>query len=241
MIELAREDRRYLPNFGDNFTGKEAFQDYISDKIDFTAIPKVSHRADLRVNVRTAEYNPSEIETNETLTKEQRIKSKLGEFGIAVEMDKTYTGHNVILYTMKPARGVRMASLEKHANDVKLALAAKSVRVQAPIPGMSLVGIEVNRDNQEVLAWKDELLDKGTMNIPIGEDVYGQKHDINLIDAPHMLIAGTTGSGKSVFMNTIIRALTSQMGPEDLRMILVDPKRTEFVEWEGDKHHKPVS
>lgn len=236
IYELAREDRRYLPNFADQYSGKEAFDDYISDKIDFKMVPKVSHRADLRMNVKTADYNPSEIETNETLTKEQKIKAKLGEFGIAVEMKDTYTGHNVLLYTMTPARGVRMSSFDKHANDIKLALEAKSVRVQAPIPGTALVGIEVNRDAQEVLPWSDELIDKGTLNIPIGEDVYGQRHDINLIDAPHMLIGGTTGSGKSVFMNTIIKALSGQMDKEDMQMILVDPKRTEFVSWESLPH-----
>ena len=236
LYELARDDRRYLPNFADQYTGKEAFDDYIAEKIDFKAMPKVNHKANLRLNIRTAEYNPSELETNETLTKEQKIKAKLAEFGIAVEMKETYTGHNVLLYTMTPARGVRMASFEKHANDIKLALEAKSVRVQAPIPGTALVGIEVNRDAQEVLPWVPELLAPDTLTIPIGEDVYGQKHSINLIDAPHILIGGTTGSGKSIFLNTIIKALSAQMGPDDLRMILVDPKRTEFVAWSDLKH-----
>jgi S-DNA-T family DNA segregation ATPase FtsK/SpoIIIE len=67
-------------------------------------------------------------------------------------------------------------------------------------------------------------------------DVYGERHDINLIDAPHILMGGTTGSGKSIFLNTIIKALSTQMTPDDLRMILIDPKRTEFVAWEGLKH-----
>lgn len=236
IIELAREDRRYLPNFQDMYSGKEAWQDYVSNQIDFTQPPKVSHKSNLQMGVTTKQYVASETEIDETMSKEQRIKSKLSEFGIAVTMKETYTGHNVILYTMTPSRGVRMASFDKHANDIKLALEAKSVRVQAPIPGTGLVGIEVNRDTQTVLNWSEDLLDKGTMNIPIGVDVYGKKHDVSLIDAPHILIAGTTGSGKSVFMNTVIRALSQQMTPDDLKMILIDPKRTEFVEWEGLPH-----
>lgn len=236
IVELAREDRRYLPNIGDMYSGKEAWKDYVSEQIDFSAVPKVSHRANLRLNVKSVDYQASEADTDETLTKEQKIKAKLAEFGIAIDMDKTYTGHNVILYTMKPSRGVRMASFNKHANDIKLALEAKSVRVQAPIPGTGLVGIEVNRDEQTILKWSDDLLDPGTLNIPIGVDVYGKAHDINLIDAPHILIGGTTGSGKSIFMNTIINALSKQMGPTDLKMILVDPKRTEFIEYEHLPH-----
>jgi len=151
-------------------------------------------------------------------------------------MKDTHTGHNVILYTMTPARGVRMASFDKHAADIKLALEAKSVRVQAPIPGTALVGIEVNRDKQSILPWADSLLNPGEMTIPAGVDVYGAPHQINLVEAPHILIGGTTGSGKSVFMNTIIRALSKQMTSEDLKLILVDPKRTEFLEYEGLPH-----
>jgi len=153
-----------------------------------------------------------------------------------VEMRETHTGHNVILYTMTPARGIRMTNFDKHVKDIKLALEAKSVRIQAPIPGTGLVGIEVNRDNQGVLPWTDDLLDKGEMTIPAGVDVYGKPHKIDLIEAPHILIGGTTGSGKSVFMNTVIKALTNQMDPEDMRMILIDPKRTEFIEHENLPH-----
>lgn len=236
IYELAREDRRYLPNFGDMYSGKEAWTDYVSETVDFKAPPKTSHRANLRMNVRTADYAASDIETDETLTKEQKIKTKLQEFGIAVEMKDTHTGHNVILYTATPARGVRMNSLVKHANDIKLALEAKSVRIQAPIPGTGLIGIEVNKDHQTILSWSDDLLDKGTLNIPAGVDVYGNPHKINLTEAPHVLIGGTTGSGKSVFMNTIIKALSQQMEADDLKMILVDPKRTEFAQYEGLPH-----
>jgi DNA segregation ATPase FtsK/SpoIIIE-like protein len=234
IVELAREDRRYLPNFGDMYNGKEAWKDYVSEVINFKELPKVSHRTNLQI--REIEYTPSDIETDETLSKEQKISKKLQEFGVSVEMKETFVGHNVILYTMIPARGVRMASFEKHGNDIKLALEAKSVRIQAPIPGTGLVGIEVNKDSQEILEWSDELVEKDSLNIPLGQDVYGQKHSVSLDQAPHILIGGTTGSGKSVFLNTIIKALSSQMEPEDLHMILIDPKRTEFVEHENLPH-----
>lgn len=236
IYEMAREDRRYLPNFGDQYTGKEAFRDYVAETINFKAPPQVSHRANLRMNVKTTEYAASEIETNETLSKEQKIKAKLQEFGISVEMKNTHTGHNVILYTMTPSRGVSMKSFDKHAADIKLALEAKSVRIQAPIPGTALVGIEVNRDEQTMLPWSDSNLQSGTLSIPLGVDVYGKPHRLNVTDAPHILIGGTTGSGKSVFMNVLIKALTSQMSPADLRLILIDPKQTEFVEHSGLKH-----
>lgn len=235
IVELAREDRRWLPNFGDMLTGAESWEDYISDTIDFKTLPNVSHRTNLK-QVEVKGYVASDIETDETLTKEQKIKAKLQEFAMPVEMRKTYTGHNVILYTMTPARGIRMTNFDKHVKDIKLALEAKSVRIQAPIPGTGLVGIEVNRDQQGVLPWTDDLLDKGQLTIPAGVDVYGKPHKISLSEAPHILIGGTTGSGKSVFMNTIIKALTKQMDPDDLKMILIDPKRTEFIEHENLPH-----
>lgn len=235
IVELAREDRRWLPNFGDMLTGAESWEDYVSDTLDFQTLPKVSHTANLK-QVKVKGYEASEIESNETLTKEQKIKAKLQEFAMPVEMRETYTGHNVILYTMTPARGIRMNNFDKYVKDIKLALEAKSVRIQAPIPGTGLVGIEVNRDEQGTLKWTDDLLNKGQLTIPAGVDVYGKNHNIDLTEAPHMLIGGTTGSGKSVFMNTIIKALTNQMEPEDMKMILIDPKRTEFIEHEGMPH-----
>jgi len=236
IVTLADENHRYLPNFGDMYSGKEAWVDYTAGKIDFKSLPKVSHRTKFTGEVRDVKFIEQAMVEDATLTEEQKIKAKLKEFGMAVEMDETHKGLNVTLYTMKPSRGIRMSQFTSHAQDIAQALAAKSVRVEAPIPGTSLVGFEISNSTQGVAPWTEELIQKDTMNIPIGIDVYGKSKHINLAKAPHLLVGGATGSGKSVFMNVAIDTLIKQNDSESMKLMLIDPKRTEFIDYENDDH-----
>lgn len=136
-----------------------------------------------------------------------------------------------------------MSSIEKHAKDIAIALKAKSIRVQAPIMGTDTVGIEVpNNDRQVIPFFKDGVpvegagLEKGTLNIPVGMDVYGKAVTKDLREMPHLLIGGATGAGKSVGLNVILHSLTHQMTPDELKLVLIDPKRVELATF-ADKPH----
>lgn len=162
------------------------------------------------------------------------IQKTLEHFGIPVEMGDVHVGPTVTQYTLKPAEGIKLSSITALHNDLALALAAHPIRIEAPIPGKALVGIEV--PNQRValvtlrqLLESDEFKKRlNAMMIPLGKDVSGVARLANLAAMPHLLIAGATGSGKTVCINTIIMGLLFQNGPESLRLIMIDPKRVEL-------------
>lgn len=235
LTEIANPEKKYLPNFGDYMNGKEAWKDFVADVIDFKAIPQVSHKTTL-TKMRSVEYVNSEIEANTNLSDEEKIRIKLQEFGVAVEMKETFVGQNVTLYTMKPSRGVKMSQFKAYEPDLSLALESKSVRIQAPIPESGLVGVEVSNKKQGTIDWSKSLVEKEKLEIPVGVNVYGKAQKISLNKAPHLLIGGTTGSGKSVFMNVVIKTLTEAMTPEHLQVLLIDPKQTEFMDYENLPH-----
>jgi len=236
LVTLANPNHRYLPNFSDMLNGKGSWNDYTKEIVDPSSLEKVNHLSPMHSQERIVQFSESKLDSDQTLSQEDKIRVKLQEFGIPVKMEETYTGLNVTLYTMKPSRGISMAKFTNHAADIALALEAKSVRVQAPIPGTGLVGFEISNQEQGVAPWNKDLLRPDTLEIPIGVDVYGKTTFLDITKAPHLLIGGTTGSGKSVFMDVLIRNLTDQNNPDDLKMILIDPKRTEFVDYEGDPH-----
>ena len=172
------------------------------------------------------------------------IQSTLKHFGIEVEPGEVRVGPTVTQYTFRPAFGVKLSRITTLNSDLALALAAKSVRIEAPIPGQALIGIEV--PNQSVATvrlkavleseeWKKRRSD---LMVVLGEDVTGKHIFADLAKMPHMLIAGRTGSGKSVCMNTFLLSLLYQNSPEDMQLILVDPKRVSFSRYRGIPHLK---
>jgi DNA segregation ATPase FtsK/SpoIIIE, S-DNA-T family len=170
------------------------------------------------------------------------IQNTLEDFGIEVEMHEVNVGPTVTQYTLKPAAGIRLSRISNLSNDLALALAAHPIRIEAPIPGRSLVGIEVpNRKTAMVrlreLIESESFRDiKSNLRIPLGRDVAGNPVVANLAKMPHLLIAGATGSGKSVFLNDVLISLLYQNSPADLRIILVDPKRVEFANFADVPH-----
>lgn len=170
------------------------------------------------------------------------IKKTFLNFGIETEMGAWSVGPTVTQYTMKPADGVRLSRVTALSNDLALALAAHPIRIEAPIPGKSLVGIEVPNKTIAIVNLRDILNSsefknrENNLHIAIGEDVAGKSWIADLSKMPHLLVAGSTGSGKSVCLNAIILSLLYSNGPDDLKFILVDPKRVEFPLYNGIPH-----
>lgn len=163
------------------------------------------------------------------------IKRTLQNFGIQVEMDEASIGPTVTRYSMKPAEGVRLAKIVALQSNLELALAASPVRIEAPIPGKSLVGIEVPNISRTTLGMAPLVSDEGfvgsekSLLIALGRTITGAPQYADLARMPHMLIAGTTGAGKSVTIHDLIISLLYRCGPERLRFIMVDPKRVELT------------
>jgi len=170
------------------------------------------------------------------------IKKTLKNFGIDVEMRDINVGPTVAQYTLKPAEGVKLSKIIALQNDLALALAAHPIRIEAPIPGKSLVGIEIPNKSTTLVRLKSILSSeqfrhaKGSLNFGLGLDVAGTPMTAALTCMPHMLIAGSTGSGKSVCINSIIISLLYANSPKQLRLILVDPKRVELTCYNGIPH-----
>lgn len=227
----------YLPNPNDYFNGQNSFDSFRLGIIGTEAPVSVKHKVEQRKFVEK-NYIPS-VEDNvadKHLSDEEIIRKKLQEFAMPVDMDETFVGASVTKYTLKPSRGISMSKIARVGNDIALALGAESVRIEAPIRGTKLVGIEVPSKSRKRIDLAESHLQKGTTNIPIGVDVFGKTHYKDLADMPHLLIAGATGSGKSVMLNVILTALTKQMSPDALRLILVDPKEVELASYSKVKH-----
>lgn len=186
----------------------------------------------------------SELTVNDAELKAQarRIEEKLGEFGIEVKVRDARPGPTVTQFTLQPAEGVKLSSIANLKDDLALALAAQSLRIEAPIPGKSYVGIEMPNSSRTVVHLR-EILESPSFNnsessltFPLGRDVSGESIVASLEDMPHLLIAGATGSGKSVCMNVFLTALLYQNAPHELKFILVDPKRVELMPYNGIPH-----
>jgi len=163
-----------------------------------------------------------------------KITNKLNEFDIPVKIKEVHVGPSVMQYAMLPESGVKLSKITGLKNDLALALSASHIRVEAPIPGKGLVGVEIPNKKRRTVTLRD-LLEakkfssmKSKLKIPLGQDVAGNTIIGELDKMPHLLVAGSTGSGKSVGMNTFLISLIYQNSPDELKMILIDPKRVEL-------------
>jgi len=166
----------------------------------------------------------------------------LGDFGVEVSAGKINVGPTVTQYELKPSEGVKLNTIKARADDLALALAVHPVRVEAPIPGKSAVGVEVPNKEAAIVGLRDLLENevfkkrKSNLSVPLGLDVAGELILADLKKMPHLLVAGATGSGKSIGLNSVIISLLYQNSPRDLRILLVDPKRVEFSVYNGIPH-----
>lgn len=174
--------------------------------------------------------------------RQEIIVKTLQNFGIDVELGDVSVGPTVTQYTLRPAVGVKLSSITALANDLSLALAAHPIRIEAPIPGKSLVGIEVPNAQVSTVRLREALESKpwgertSPLSVVLGRDVAGHPWIGDLSRMPHLLVAGATGSGKTVCLNTVILSLLYQNGPDDLKFILIDPKRVELPAYNGIPH-----
>jgi S-DNA-T family DNA segregation ATPase FtsK/SpoIIIE len=174
--------------------------------------------------------------------KQEVIRKTLANFGIMVEMGDVSVGPTVSQFTLKPAEGMKLSRITGLHNDLALALAAHPIRIEAPIPGKSLVGIEVPNQSiatvglREMFESREFQERKTALSFVLGKDVAGAPWVSDLGKMPHLLVAGATGSGKSVCLNIVILSLLYTNSPDDLKLILVDPKRVEFPVYNNIPH-----
>ncbi|MBN2828941.1 MAG: cell division protein FtsK, partial [Candidatus Cloacimonetes bacterium] len=170
------------------------------------------------------------------------LKEKLSEFDVESDVLNVNVGPIITQYELKPAPGVKVNRFTALADDLALALKAKSIRIQAPIPGRGLIGIELPNLDRDVIYLKDVLLSDemnaitSPLGIALGKDISGRPVVGELTKMPHLLVAGATGSGKSVCINTIIASLILKKRPDELRLILIDPKRVELAPYAAIPH-----
>jgi S-DNA-T family DNA segregation ATPase FtsK/SpoIIIE len=186
----------------------------------------------------------SELKVNDEELKMQAklIEEKLEEFDIRVTMRDAHPGPTVTQFTLKPSEGVKLSKIAALKDDLTLALSAPSLRIEAPIPGKALVGIEMPNSERttvhlrEMLESPEFTESTSPLTLPLGRDVSGQAVVAALDEMPHLLIAGATGAGKSVCMNSFLISLLYQNAPHELKLILIDPKRVELMPYDGIPH-----
>ena len=170
------------------------------------------------------------------------IEKTLVNFGIGSEVVDINVGPTVTQYALRPVEGVRLSKITALQNDLAMSLAAHPIRIEAPIPGKSLVGIEIPNEKFAIVRLRSLLENpiffesKGDLLIALGEDASGDYIYADLAEMPHLLIAGATGAGKSIGINTVINALLYKHSPSDLKLILIDPKRVELSLYNGIPH-----
>lgn len=185
--------------------------------------------------------NPSEVQ-EEIQSKSDTLVSTLQSFGIQSRIVGISRGPSVTRYELQPAAGVKVSKITGLSDDIALNLAAKGVRIEAPIPGKAAVGVEIPNKIRDTVSIR-ELIESeeyrtadGKLNFAVGKDIEGKIVMGNIANMPHLLVAGTTGSGKSVFTNSIIMNILYHASPDDVKLILIDPKQVEFPIYNGIPH-----
>ncbi len=188
---------------------------------------------------------PSSVErlTDEEIQAQAAVLTgALANFGINGQVIQTHVGPVVTMYEFEPARGVKVARIVNLADDLALAMKAMSIRIVAPIPGKSVVGIEVPNPRREDVALKEILLSepyvkmRSPLKLALGKDIFGKPVVADLRGMPHLLVAGATGSGKSVGLNTMILSLLFSAPPREVKFLMIDPKMLELALYEGIPH-----
>ena len=176
------------------------------------------------------------------MEKSEKLVETLETFGVKTRIIGIHRGPSVTRYELQPAAGVKVKQITNLADDIALNLAANGVRIEAPIPGKAAIGIEIPNNHRDSVSMR-ELIDseeyrnaKGKLTFAVGKDIEGKIVIGDIASMPHMLIAGTTGSGKSVFTNSIILNILFHASPEEVKLILIDPKKVEFPMYNGIPH-----
>ncbi|WP_174256896.1 FtsK/SpoIIIE family DNA translocase [Myxococcus xanthus] len=191
------------------------------------------------------EYDKTErsaLDKDVYLSTAEKLRAKLADFGIVGEVVEIRPGPVVTMYEFLPGPGIKVSKIAALADDLAMAMEAMRVRIVAPIPGKGVVGIEVPNRDRETVYLKEiaeqDAFNKGASKLTmcVGKDIEGMPYVLDLAKAPHLLIAGTTGSGKSVAVNSMIMSILLKATPEEVRFIMVDPKMLELSVYEGIPH-----
>jgi S-DNA-T family DNA segregation ATPase FtsK/SpoIIIE len=235
--EVAAEDKK--SSHRSSLKGSVARDKAAEDQAALVAVSDPNWQAP---SLELLEKKQSPADAGDVQQNAQVIRDTLAEFNIDVEMEGANIGPKVTQYTLKPPSGVKLTRITALETNIALNLAAQSLRIEAPIPGQRAVGIEVpNRKAADVrlygiLSSKQWKSDREPLGFAIGKDISGEAVVGELNKMPHLLIAGQTGSGKSVMINTLLTSLLYRNSPSDMKLILVDPKQVEMAPYEDIPH-----
>lgn len=218
-----------------NNEAKKSFEEIISEAEQYV-LPPVDLLNDV-VKQETPETVQSEIND-----KAERLVATLKSFGVSTSFLEAIRGPSVTRYELAPAPGVKISKITNLVDDISLSLATAGVRIEAPIPNKAAVGIEVPNKIKETVSIR-EMIDsdtfrdcKGKLGAALGKNISGDVVIANIAEMPHILIAGTTGSGKSVCVNSIIMSILFRSTPDEVRLLMIDPKAVEFMIYNGIPH-----
>ncbi|MDR2860993.1 MAG: DNA translocase FtsK 4TM domain-containing protein [Syntrophobacterales bacterium] len=236
VIKPAKEDPPSSPSpREEKQKAEQASFDFIPKRA-FFRLPTLSLLSDAPPN------NDKKVRRDTLITNSRTLEKKLADFGVEGRVVEIQPGPVVTMYELEPAPGVKINKITTLTDDLALALRAPSIRIVAPIPGKAVVGIEIPNPEREDVYLKDvldnPLFSNNTHNLPIalGKNIVGAPVIADLIRMPHLLIAGTTGSGKSVSLNAMICSILFKATPDEVKFIMIDPKRIELASYEGIPH-----
>jgi S-DNA-T family DNA segregation ATPase FtsK/SpoIIIE len=188
----------------------------------------------------SAIFDPPQLQKTDDASRAHVLEDTLASFGVGAKVTHIERGPSITRYELRPERGVKISRISSLADDLALALAATSVRIEAPIPGKSAVGIEVPNTTVSIVAIREILEriphDAAPLSIALGKDIAGRPVFGDLSKMPHLLVAGATGAGKSVCLNCIIASLLVTATPDELELLMIDPKRVELTVYNGVPH-----
>jgi S-DNA-T family DNA segregation ATPase FtsK/SpoIIIE len=190
----------------------------------------------------TYEKKDQEIEQQSLIMNSRLLEKKLKDFGVEGQVTEVSPGPVVTMYEFSPAPGVKISRITGLADDLAMAMRAVSIRIVAPLPGKSVIGIEIPNNHRETVGLKDILASgdfsgsRAKLTLALGKDILGFPVVTNLAKMPHLLIAGATGTGKSVCLNALISSILFKARPEEVRFFFIDPKRIELLPYEGIPH-----
>ncbi|MFA9454595.1 MAG: DNA translocase FtsK, partial [Candidatus Aminicenantaceae bacterium] len=206
--------------------------------------PEMSEKGDYNfppITLLDPGQEAEKIDKNELYEKKQIIEEKLMQFRVEGEVREYHPGPIITTYEFYPSPGVKVSQVANLSEDLSLALGAESVRIQR-IPGKSTLGIEIPNNKREIIKLRDIIQTEkfvkspSKLTIALGKSVHGEPYITDLAVMPHLLIAGATGTGKSVALNTVIASLLYKASPDEVKIILIDPKRLEFALYDGIPH-----
>jgi DNA segregation ATPase FtsK/SpoIIIE-like protein len=199
---------------------------------------EIRRAPDISFLKKSKSINKRELE-RETFRKARELERTLSEFGIEAKVSNITRGPVITRYELQPAAGVKLSRIVNLSDNIALSLSANGVRIEAPIPGRAAVGIEIPNEQREIVTLGDIITETGPggeLPLILGKDISGKVVVTDLVEMPHLLIAGATGSGKSVCVNSLIVSMLFHKDPEEVRFIMIDPKMVELKIYNGIPH-----